>query len=502
MVQLRSVMAAVAMVSAFLIMARCTESGDKESLNNDDDSTTQQGDGTTVEPGSCLSGVGGAASISVGQAVAGAPRVGAAQNTMDDDVSALPGTPSGLLAVGPCGKMGALMRNVTAEGGVGPMSYVEVGPEGLGQPHDLPTFVNAVQPSTSLLYDADCTPLVVWVSSATTIGTLIESSPSSWDTESTVDVAEALGAAPGMLQHKTAYVDGSGKLRFMAVATVGGVTKLLAGIREQAKGSVWQLDSIDAPPDVSELGSFIVGDDGTWHVLYTKTEFPCDPCDLGLYYASAPALVEAPGSVSQPEWAEEVVQESAWGAPDDRFARDAVLAMSYTGQPIVAANYQTRVITGSLKTAELRVYTRQAGKWCSETVSSKSDGYAGEDGDRFTGATPAMAVDTLGRVHVVFGDLTQWHDTTNYSNGIQGQLRYAVRTGDGWSLKTLFKQPGQNESAKPLHGFVKPMVAVSADGTKVLTGGDERVWETDSIYNTTSLPMTFTFTLIPVELSY
>ena len=56
---------------------------------------------------------------------------------------------------------------------------------------------------------------------------------------------------------------------------------------------------------------------------------------------------------------------------------------------------------------------------------------------------------------------------------------------------TAVSQPGQSESARPLHGLHAPFITPAPYGASVDVVGVERVWDTDSIYNNTPAPMTY-----------
>ena len=101
----------------------------------------------------------------------------------------------------------------------------------------------------------------------------------------------------------------------------------------------------------------------------------------------------------------------------------------------------------------------------------------------------------------MFGDLAQWHDGSGQSNGVAGQARYAVRTGTAWSAATIFEQPGRSEGAPPLHAFDSPLLAVSPDGVDVRVVGVERIWDTDSIYNSEERPLTLRLRVLDVDVA-
>ncbi|MBI5488229.1 MAG: hypothetical protein HY905_12925 [Deltaproteobacteria bacterium] len=260
--------------------------------------------------------------------------------------------------------------------------------------------------------------------------------------------------------------------------------------RPASAGSAWTFAGLPAL-DAGEIQSWAAAADGSVHAAFKNTEYPCDPCNMDLYYGR----VDAGGT-----WTTETVQAGRWGDPNDEFATNAALVVDAAGAPWIAATFQTRVVTGSLIGSELRFYGKRGGEWCFETVADQSDDYAGADGTAFTGETPQLALDGSGRFHIVFDDVSQWHDGTG-ANDVPGQVRYAVRTGTAWNLATLFEQPGQTESPRPLHAFDSPILAVSPDGADVRVAGVERIWDTDSIYNSTDMPVTLRLLAIAVDVA-
>ncbi|HOD07895.1 hypothetical protein KBA39_01785 [Myxococcota bacterium] len=276
----------------------------------------------------------------------------------------------------------------------------------------------------------------------------------------------------------------------IATANVDGTVKGIVGRLPIKAYSEWEFSSFPLPAGYTELLALRQAPDGTAHALYTKTLYPCDgSCDLDLYYGRM---------ASAGTWIEETVQTSKWGEPDDEFATDPTMVLDSRGEPVVAATYFKRVITGSIKSAELRLYGRDNGEWCQETMATEVDGYQGSDGTAMTGIAPFVAVDNTGRVHVVFQDMAQWHakdpmDQINKANAINGQVRYAVRSGKTWTLATLFEQDdeGTDAAQAPLNGMLPTQVAVSGDGATVYAAGASFEWDTNTIYNTSAKPMTF-----------
>ncbi len=441
--------------------------------------------------GSCLSlPPGTLAEVTAQEPVVVRETTGMAMNTMEDGDSPLPGAPIGILARGPCGKVGLLMRDPGDETVDAYAAYVDI--------TEAPAPAEAISPElppslalVSLFFDSDCAPFVVRADAQTGIQEYVRSNDGTWNKGALAALTAPGNGALGGLSAVSAWTETDGTAALLYMANAGGTPMLLLARRAAAAGSAWQTEWYPSPPAV-EVKAARVDANGIVHALYTKTEFPCDPCDLGLYYGRLPV---------NGQWSEELMQKSQWGSPDDRFATEPSLAVTSTGEPMVAAGYQHRAITGSLGHSELRIYARSSGKWCFETVVDEADGYQGSDGSDFTGAAPFLALDASDRPHVVFGDLSQWHDANHYSNGVQGQLRYAVRTGSGWTVETLFAQKGQTESPKPLEGMVKPVLVVSGDGTEASAVGIQRLWQTDSIYNAEPVQVLFRSTLVRVQVT-
>jgi len=412
---------------------------------------------------------------------------GTAQNQVEESFSPLPSSAAGFMARGPCGTVGLLLRD--DDGRKKGLVYVDVTTTP-GAPEFVDTEASFSQHRASMLFDGDCTPLVV---RATKEDGYIEYSrgETDWNKKVVGGLTDLPGGDPTTVKHRDAWTALDGTLHVLADVKVSDAWQVAHGSRTADAAGSWVFDAFDPPADVDVL-MYRVAVDGTAHVLYGKTDFPCDPCDMGLYYGRLD-----PGGA----WTEELVQGSKWGEPDDEFAQDPSLILDGFNEPVVAATYVTRAITGSLKSAALRVYGRDGGEWCHEVVATQVDGYQGQDGTGFTGAQPHIALDGTGRPHVVFSDIAAWHDGNGWSNTVKGQLRYAVRSGTMWTIATLFTQPGRTDSPKPLHGFDHPFVAPSSDGTGVHAVGVERVWDTDSIYNDQAVPLTLRATVLRAEIT-
>ncbi len=227
---------------------------------------------------------------------------------------------------------------------------------------------------------------------------------------------------------------------------------------------------------------------GSIHAVFVQTEYPCDPCNLTLYHGRL-----GPGG----GWTTEVVQEGAWGPPLDELAASPWLLLDPSDRPIVVAHFQQRVVTGSFQSTELRAYVWEEGEggsdgaFCAETVATQNDGYEGGDGTSFTGALPVAGMDASSRVHAVWLDQSIWHDASGYMNEIRGQIRHASLGTNGWSVTRFGDQSGQSESTSPLVGYGAPLLAVLPDDAGVVVVAVQHTWSTDSIYNTTDLPVTW-----------
>jgi hypothetical protein len=416
---------------------------------------------------------------------------GTAQNQLITQIDPMPQSNGGSVQRGPCGKVGVVLRRAGQDAGSSAsLVYVDV-TTGASTPE-------VVEPSTSsfhdygLLFDAACTPIVMRGKMPEGYVQYVRTGPGQW-AKSTVTPAldQLLGATATGFSHAFAQFVAGGSLHVLALASTAGNKHLVHGSRPSAVGTAWTFESLPAPPGKG-LERVRVDHTGAVHALYTNTEYPCDPCNLDLYYANLPKA----GS-----WSSQTVQTSKWGAPNDEYADDPWLAVDAAGEPWVAATYLVRVITGSLVSAELRVYGRKAGTWCAETVASQVDGYQGSDGKGFTGARPALEIDDTGRRHVVFGDIAQWHDGNGWANDVIGQARYAVRAGTEWRLSTLFSQQGQTQSPKPLNAFDFPALAVAPSGAEVHVVGVQRIWDTNSIYNQSPVPVTLRPSLVRASVS-
>lgn len=477
----------------FGLLSACSDGGAAtQDLGSGHDraALTDGGPSSDGSPGGCLpaSGQGGTVTL------AGAPeakvldeRAASAQNSLDHERNAqLFPAETGVLRRAPNGNVGVLLR--TFSGSAASLSYVSVKP--VEPPVQVEASASAGLADASLLFDASSAPLVVRGTSA---GYAEYSGTPFSKKEILADVAAVLGSKPSSLTHHSAVPGLDGKLHLFAHATVAVGTRLLHGFRAAAAGSNWTFESLPFP-EASEVHGYQVDATSSIHAVYRNTSYPCDPCNVDLYYGT---LASGAGKT----WSKETVQTGKWGAPNDELVDSASLTLDPKGSPVIAAHFVRRVVTGSYVSTELRVYGRSGGSFCSETVATNTDGYAGKDGTSFTGARPHVAIDSQARLHVVFNDQSVWHDAQGQQNERRGQLRYAVRTGKSWSLFTLLKQAGQTESPKPLYHLDAVQLVTAEDGSWLVAVGVAGAWDTDSIYNTSGVSSTYKATAVLANLS-
>ncbi|MFH1532828.1 MAG: hypothetical protein ABIK09_19060 [Pseudomonadota bacterium] len=439
------------------------------------------GDGGGAAPSSsCLQSMGdGEATI----AVVGAPQeiaeaTSQAMNTLDEEGSPITGRLTPPLAVGLCGTAGLIYLD--GHEGSPTLFYLDVTAAG-GVPEVVDPSVSWSDAEAALLFDAACTPHVIGSTLEDTLVDHARGKDGGW-TPTIVAADAALGGAPDPIRFQHTDLSGDGSMRVLGTARVANA--LTPFVASRGPGGAWAITAYPPHPEAQEVLAWAPANDGSIHAVYRKPNtYPCDPCDMNLYWGKV-----VPGGT----WEEGQVTDTVWGKPDDRFTDQPDLAITAAGEPVIVGRWQRRAATGSIKESELRVYAPAGdGAWCYETIATKPDGYGGGDGEEYTGEMPQVAVDGAGRIHVAFHDLAEWHDANSWENGIQGQLRYALRDGTSWTVTTLLKQPGQSESPSPLHGFVRGMVAPTSDGTAAFLTGIQRIWETDSIYNDSGKPITF-----------
>ncbi len=433
-----------------------------------------------VTPGTCEFGAPPAATVSVVGAPATFETVEAtAMNTMDfDRQSPVPPATLGALRAGPCGTIGLAYRRSLPTGGR-ELAYVELD-DGSTRAPGTPTTVATGDPGLdlSLFYDDDCSPVILQADGAEWLehrsdGTTWSSAPTG------LDLAALTGTS--WLMPIAAVIGRDGRWHLLAHTGSGTTARLIHGSRAATPGSSWSWEALPMP-EATEIDAYAVDSGGGIHALYRNQIFPCDPsCDVNLYHGWLTA-----GEA----WNRETAQAGIWGPPLDEYVDESSLALNDDGRPVFAGHFVRRVETGSLQSAELRAWVGGSDGFCGETAVLANDGYAGDDGTRFTGAEPFLALDDAGRVHVLFLDQSVWHDGSGYANEIRGQLRHALRSAGGWSTTLLVDQPGRSESPNPLIGYGQAQLALSPDGTRFVAVAVERTWETDSIYNSSELPLT------------
>lgn len=399
-----------------------------------------------------------------------------AQNTVDIEFASPPALPAlGGVRVGSCGEMGlaALLPDV------GQLVYADLDSGGVTVLAD---------PATSrpgLLFDDTCAPLVLVTEGATVVEHWREGQ--TWSARTALDGATM--GVNGSLTLTAIDPAHDGSLHLLALAPTGDGLALLHASRSAAAGSDWSAELLD-PPDASRVWDYAVDGQGGLHAVFERSDFPCDPCDVALRHA----VLQGGGG-----WQESMVEEGMWGPPHDEMSVDASLTIDGQDRPVIAASFRTRAVTGSLQSQALRVYALRDGEFCAEQPLTESDGYAGSDGTDFTGALPTVAVDADGRLHVLFTDVAAWHGSNGWSNTITGQLRYALRAGTGWQSATIRSQDGPTVTPQPLSGVAAPSLAVSPGGDAAAVGLASWSWDTDSIYNDTSVPLDITTELLGLQ---
>jgi hypothetical protein len=157
------------------------------------------------------------------------------------------------------------------------------------------------------------------------------------------------------------------------------------------------------------------------------------------------------------------------------------------GDQVAIANYLVdRVDTGSPAAAQLLYHARRAdGGWDTQTVAAAPDGYAGNDGPKFTGFSPHL-VFRGGTPVITFSDLAGSHLPATSANEMSGQIRTATAGPGGWALATVFRQgsPLTEQVFFPLMVEFRGQPVFAAvravnhvDGTGELTG-----WESFDVF--------------------
>ncbi len=330
----------------------------------------------------------------------------------------------------------------------------------------------------SLFFDASGAPLVLMAGSGT-YREFRRVDATTWDERTVVDLSVDF---PGMgldsINHFAADVGRDGRLHVFGHTTGATALLLVHGSRDAAEGSDWTFEVLELP-GATEVTDYAADSTGRVHLTFHRTMFPCEStCDVALYHAVT--------GITEP-WIVTVVHEGVFSDSGDELSQFATLAIDADDRPVVAAQFQRRVVTGSLRSASVVVWSLipYDEVFCGEEIVSESDGYAGTDGTSFTGAEPIVEVDDAGRIHVLFADIAAWHGAMGYANTVQGQLRYAVRSGTTLRITTLRSQPGQTASGSPLEGAVMLGLGLEAGGDRGTVVATEFSWDTDSIYNDT-----------------
>ncbi len=409
-------------------------------------------------PGGCgFSGGGtdGTVAVTAGTPVTLDALDGKAQNTTDHAENVpLAAAARGALRWGACGTAGLLLWKRTKYLSKRDLLYVD--PVKGGKPEVVETGATGAH-NAALFFDAGCTAVML---RATSSGyeEHTRGAGGAW-TKASVDLSK-LGVKS--VSHKAGLVSGDGTWHVFA-RTGDGV---IHGKRAAKAGSAWNFTKL--PALTATMRYAYHADAKGVYVLYRNTAYPCDPCNVDVHLATLKT-----GATS---WTTEVVQAGKWGDPYDAFIEAGSIGTDSKGNFWVAAHFTRRVLTGSYKSTELRIYGRKDGAWCAEVIASANDGYVGTDGASFTGGDPYLALDSADRLHVVYRDLSVWHDSNGGQNTSRGQLRYAVRSGDTWTTATLIKQKGQAASAKPLHSMQALALAVSPRRKEAVgRGGRERL---------------------------
>ncbi len=402
----------------------------------------------------------------------------AAQNTSDlDRYGQLSTAAMGTLQYGPCGAAGLLLK-VQNESDT---QLVFTDPRSDGTPEVVEPEASANTHHASLFFDADCHPIVIRSSLSDGVLEYTRGGSGTWSSAVVLaDVSTVLGAAPSSLTQVASDTGRDGKLYVFLGASVDGEDVIVRGDRAAAASSEWTFTALPALA-TSQLFGYWVDASGATHTLFRNTEYPCDPCNVDFYRGTLAA--------GDTTWTTEVVQAGKWGDPLDEFIESATIAFDSAGNIFIAAHFARHVITGSYRSAELRLYGLVEGTWCNEVVADETDGYAGTDGTEYTGADPQIAIDDIDHLHILFRDQSLWHES-GMENQMRGQLRYAIRSGSTWYHSTLLEQQGQTESANPLIGLSEPLLAVSPSGDEIVAAGVVQTWQIDSTYADQSHPAT------------
>lgn len=434
------------------------------------------------EPGQCGFAAGaGAATVTAGAAKTLDTLDDKAQNNSSHETKAQLGAP-GLspLAHAPDGTAGLLLWTKGASGTQ--LGFVD--PKKGGIPEVIVAKVaSSSSRNAALFFNADSDAVVLTGDTSNGFVQYTRASAGTWSNKAALaDLSTVMGAKVSSLQLQAAHRDRAGKMYIFAHASAGSDKAVLRGERDGKAGSAWTFKKLPQPTN-SNLYAYRAGPDGKSYVLFRNTSYPCTgACNVDTYLGTLAA-----GASS---WSTETVHSGKWGDPNDEFLAAGALAFDKAGNLFIAAHFTRRVVTGSYKNTELLLYAKAGGAWCGESLIQKNAGFVGGDGDTFTGANPSLHVGDDGRVFILFSDQAVWHAGPG-QNEMRGNPRLATGSGSSWSTTTLFGQKGQTSSAKPLYSCIQPALSVSPDGKEVLMACVEVTWQTDSIYNSSSVPATY-----------
>ena len=257
------------------------------------DGTVPQDTGRETVAGSCLpaNGSAGAASFVPGDAVVHASTSGVAQSLYFDPGSPMPDRPAGLLRRGPCGKVGLLYRDLPLQDTTKRWMYADVTGTA-GTPEVVDPSLAGTGSDTTLFFDGDCAPMAVLPSASDGLVEYARGTDGTWARRASGSFQTLLAAMPTSVSLAGSYVDAGARPNVVLLATAGGAPAGIHGVRDTAPGSAWTFTRFDLP-QATGFQAFRVGGGGTAHALFTRTEYPCDPCDMDLYYGRLP-----PGGVS------------------------------------------------------------------------------------------------------------------------------------------------------------------------------------------------------------
>lgn len=176
-------------------------------------------------------------------------------------------------------------------------------------------------------------------------------------------------------------------------------------------------------------------------------------------------------TINNDVWHEEMIVR---GGIYDEAGWEASLAIDNIGKIHVVSTFIRVVSTGSKVYSQLRWHNRSSfRKWKSEILAKKSRGYNGQDGTRYTGASPHIVFDKKNQAHIVFNDIASWHNSRSDNDFTEGNLRYMYQIKNSWQEKILYKQKGQAHKAQPLYEFLYPNLIIH--GNKIHCFGVEKI---------------------------